>query len=267
MEKEIKTPSKNNSPEPKKGISKGILILSILIAIIITLIGAGLVYYFLIKPEPEPEKTAEELVPTTTQTTSQATTETTQEEKTEVTTPEKVDPYKDWNTYKNDLYNYQFKYPKTAKIEETKLTDLSMSPEESASGKTFEDLYAELTGKICIYVKLNPGMVSFSPSKNEKNFYTMCGAMTGIGTGYQVKKKTETVTINGKKYEASVMELIGKNDTLEEHSETLSVTVDDGTRISISSDSDKPKTQTWQDYLKNRPDLLKIVESYLSIKK
>lgn len=142
-------------------------------------------------------------------------------------TPTETDSYSGWETYTNNVYHYAFKHPASAKIE----------------------------GKECVQVNLTYGYVSFNAPGSEE----VCGR-TGVGVTQETISKEEIVTINGKAYTATGHEFINPGDTLANHNETLTLRLDDGTRIEFGSKSDK--SLTFSDYLTERPELIKIVESY-----
>ena len=171
-----------------------------------------------------------------------------------------VDDYTDWIIYTNDVYNYQFKFPPGASIEEAKKEAFSLSPDEVDAGMTFEKKYDKYTGKICVSLNHKLGYVQISAAANKNFAHTICGR---TGRVYEGPGKSDTLTIDEKTYTAKGFEEQGPGETLDFHNETLVVTLDDGTRIEYGSQPDE--TATYADYLTIRSDILKIVESFKKI--
>jgi len=138
--------------------------------------------------------------------------------------------YTGWETYTNDVYNYQFRYPSDAEITEAQKVDFSMSPEESAAGKTFDELYAQYTGKICVSLKSESGLAIYFSAPENKDFERVICGRTSLGVGEERTPREETLTIGGKTYTAS-------GDTGETGG-VMIVTLDDGTRIEYDTNLD-----------------------------
>ena len=171
-----------------------------------------------------------------------------------------ADPYAGWLTYANDVYNYQFKYPSGATIEETTQDAFSLSPDEVSAGVTFEEKYDKYTGKICITLHHQLGYVQISAALNSNFAHVICGR---TGRAYEGPDGSETLTIDGKTYTATGFEEKGPGETLNFHNETLVATLEDGTRIEYGSRPDE--SATYADYLKMRNEIIKIVESFKKI--
>jgi len=177
---------------------------------------------------------------------------------------ETVDEYAGWSTYTNDVYNYEFKYPKDAVISEAKISDFSLSGEDVKQGITFQEVYDKYTGKICLFLTYQTGYINISAPVNEGFKYVLCGR-TGVGA-CDTKEKSEELVIDGEKYTAEGFEEICQTSNsapLSSHNETMAVTLDDKTRIEYGSSSDP--TKTFADYLKIRDEILKIVQSYKTL--
>lgn len=155
-----------------------------------------------------------------------------------VTTPAKtpVDPYGNWKTFTNDVHKYSFRYPDGAPIE---ILDLGNSPAE----------------KECVQVSLTYGYVTFSAPGSKE----MCGR-TGVGVYAESIEKEENITVGGKNYLITGYEFVNPGNTLRDHNETMSFNLDDGTRIEFGSKGDE--TLAYADYVKERAELIKIIESY-----
>ena len=166
-----------------------------------------------------------------------------------------------WNTYTNDIYGYEVKYPTNATVSEAKKDQFSMSPEEKDQGLTFDDIYEKYTGKICVSFDYDLGYINISAPENESFKHLICGR---TGKAYESTEKTENLTIDGLTVTAKGFEEKGPGETLDFHNETMVVTLDDGTRIEYGSRPDA--NSTYDDYLKNRDTLIQIVETYLKIK-
>jgi len=171
-----------------------------------------------------------------------------------------VDEYEGWLTYTNDVYNYQFKYPSGANIEEVPQDAFSLSPDEVSAGVTFEEKYDEYTGKICILLHYQLGYLQISVPVNSDFAHVICGR---TGRAYEGPDKSDALMIDGKSYTSAGFEEQGPGETLDFHNETLVVTLDDGTRIEYGSRPDS--SATYADYLSIRDDIIKIVESFKKI--
>ena len=168
-----------------------------------------------------------------------------------------ADPYAGWLTYTNDVYDYEFRYPREASVIEVEQNAFSLSPEEVSAGMTFEDKFLRYTGKICLTVTYNLGYVQISSPPNEGFAHVICGR---TGRAYEGPNRSESLTVDGRSYTASGFEEQGPGETLNFHNETLVVTLDDGTRIEYGSRPDE--SATFADYLEMREEILRIVESF-----
>lgn len=168
--------------------------------------------------------------------------------------------YLGWLIYKNEIYGYEFRYPKGAHVREAKKEEFRLSPEEANAGITIEDVYNKYTGKICISIIYDLGYIYISAPSNKGNKYVLCGR---TGRAYEGPSKTEEITIEGRKWIAKGFEEQGPGETLNYHNETLAITLNDGTRIEYGS---RPvKTATFADYLKMKGEIIKIIESFKRI--
>jgi len=245
-EEEPKEPVAPMAPKPVKQGSGLVVTLVIIIAVLLAILagilgfmfGAGGIKLFA-TPTPTPTQTP---TPTSTATVTP--------------TPDKILK----NTYTNEKYKYQFNYPDGATITEATEKDISLSPEEVAAGKTFAGVFAELTGKVCISLSYLNGYITITPKENAAFEHVLCGR---TGRAYDGPDKSESLTIMDKVYTAKGFEEQGPGETLNFHNETLVVKLDDGTRIEYGAG--QSETATWSDYLLQKPDLLKIVQSYKSL--
>ncbi|HAI98927.1 TPA: hypothetical protein DCL30_05370 [Candidatus Peribacteria bacterium] len=162
-----------------------------------------------------------------------------------------------WQTYANDVYRYQIKIPKDAVIVEAKKDMLTVPEDERAAGKTIDDVFAEVTGKVCIAVRTELAIVYISAPVNVQARYSPCGR---TGVGYPIEEKNEPITVEGEKHIAYGYEAKGPGELLTMHSEWFSLSLPDGTKISYGS---APNDQaTYADYLAKKAELRAIVESY-----
>jgi hypothetical protein len=155
-----------------------------------------------------------------------------------VTTPAQtpIDLYGSWKTYTNDVHNYSFRYPDGAQIE---ILDQGHSPAE----------------KECVQVSLTYGYVTFNAPGSEE----LCGR-TGVGVYAETIEKEENITVGGKNYLINGREFVNPGNTLMDHNETFFFNLDDGTRIEFGSKNDA--SLAYADYVKERAELVKIIESY-----
>ncbi|MBN1668830.1 MAG: hypothetical protein JW862_17190 [Anaerolineales bacterium] len=175
--------------------------------------------------------------------------------------PTGIDLTADWQTYLNNRYGYQFKYPEGAEIEE--IGPQSFPTDEIPQGMSV-DVYAEqllkvYTDQLCIGIQYSLGYIYISAPPNAGARYSPCGR-TGVGQA-EIVPKEEEVLIDGRLYLAQGSEIIGAGETLAEHNETLYILLEDGTRIEYGA---LPSTEaTYADYLtKTREILLRILSTY-----
>jgi hypothetical protein len=157
-------------------------------------------------------------------------------------TPEVADEYEGWLTYTNDGYAYEFRYPPEATVSEAE-----------------EDEF----NRICFDVQYELGSVVITLPPNEDSPYILpCGRTS---RAYEGPDREETLVIDGRMYTAQGFEERGPGETLIYHNETLVVFLNDGTRIEYGvgpADEATLETATFEDYLRIRDQLLKIVQSY-----
>jgi len=183
--------------------------------------------------------------------------ETAEEEPTEE--PEYTDEYKDWKTYINDIYSYEFYYPERAEISEADRSSFGIPTEDYEKGITFDDVYNKYTGKICITIRYKSGYITISAPEN---IFVECGR-TGVGSEYEVTELEEKLVIDGKDCIARGVELQSGGETLDRHQEFLRLRMEDGTAIEYGSISDD--VATYEDYLEVKETLIKIIESYRKV--
>lgn len=166
-----------------------------------------------------------------------------------------------WKTYTNNKYGYSFEYPPEATISEANKDYFSLSPEEVKQGITFDDVFQKYTGQICVRIEYKYGHILISAPENKDYGHVICG-ITGVGVFDKDEPKKDSLTIMGKAYQVMGTEFynVGKN-ALFDHWEYFRFDLDDGTQIEYGSNSGD-KNITFQDYLKIKPELLGIVESY-----
>ncbi|MCL5256632.1 MAG: hypothetical protein M1319_02415 [Chloroflexi bacterium] len=162
-----------------------------------------------------------------------------------------------WLTYVNDVYGYEFRYPEGAMITEAPKDAFTVPAEEADEGVTIDEAYAKWTGKICVKLEYEFVYIIISAPANEGFGYVTCGR---TGMAYEGPDREDSLVIDGKPLIAKGFEEQGPGDTLNFHDETLVVVLDDGTRIEYGSTPSV--TATYDDYLKLKPELLTIVQSY-----
>jgi len=155
-----------------------------------------------------------------------------------------TDKYKDWATYKNDVYKYQFRYPDGVKISEAKLNEFSKPLEEKMS---FEQVYKKYTGKICVTLSYKSSMILISAPANKTFDYVLCGR-SGVGSEAKAGK-SETFIIGGEKYTVETID--DKDEGVVNH--WGRVKFSDGTSIDFSSSPGEMET------------IREIIESYQKI--
>lgn len=233
------------------------MILLVLVVVFLTslVVGGGVYYWQKISLEKMKKELREEIArPETITTTAPPTTMIT------LSPTPTPDPYEGWLTYKNEVYDYEIKYPSGVTIQEVKKDAFSLSPDEVSAGMTFDDKYNKYTGKICVTFFYKQGLVQISAPANKNMAHVICGR---TGRAYEGEDKFEDLTIDAKTYSAKGFEEKGPGETLNFHNETLVVNLDDGTRIEYGSRPDE--TYTFADYLAMREKIIKMVESYRKI--
>jgi len=169
-----------------------------------------------------------------------------------------------WETYINRDYGYKFRHPANATITEFGVVGFSSDelPEEMSEEEYMAQLQAEYGNSLCVHVEYALGYMYISAPPNEGFRYYPCGR-TGVGLG-EIENKTEVVTIGGQTYEANGIEVIGQDETLAEHNETLIFMLADGTRIEYGA---RPVSDAnYEDYLmKGKGMVLQILATYETI--
>lgn len=151
-------------------------------------------------------------------------------------------------TYINNRYHYQFEYPTTASVSEF--------PKESFSSKvgdTPEAAYQRLGSEVCITLKYENGYIAISAPENNTDPNAVC-LRSGVGVGAEFL--TEKLTIQGK-------EITG-DKIFETYSESTRYILDDNTQIEIGGGG--KNQEDYQAYLKIKPELLRVIQSYKTIK-
>ncbi len=154
----------------------------------------------------------------------------------------------DLKTYKNEKYGYSFQYPKNAKISQ---------PNGIEDGS-------------CVYVEYKSGTAVFAPNPEFGCF------RTGVGAYTQQSETNLTLTINGKKYNVTMQEFFMPaedeqivNDVVPIIDDFLILSelikLDDGTKITFESSGEEENLNK-EKYLKIRDEMIKIVETYKSLK-
>lgn len=264
------TPKNTSETAPevfKKPPKKSSIFLIIILMLIFTGTAGGAVYFWKKSVETKTEKTRLEDELKTSQeqskTNGKKPSNSSRESQPEAPspTPEPVepspepveDPYEGWFTYKNDRYNYKFKYPPAASTRVARREDFRVPPEEAAQGLDADDLYERYSGSICVLVSYgNLGYVSISAPGN---IYAQCDDIEDD----DVFNKTENLTIQGKILKAKGIEKNPEGQILSNRSEIYYVDLMDDTRIVFGS---KSSDLNFSDYQSIRPELIKIIESY-----
>jgi hypothetical protein len=176
------------------------------------------------------------------------------------------DPTADWPVFVNDRYGYQIKTPRQATI--TLYGPMGFSQEDLPEGLSAEQYMDQLiktyTDQLCVHIEYSLGFIYISAPVNQEKLYTHCGT-PAPGAGDHVAK-IETVDIGDQLYQANGMEWISgwpspSGETLDLHSESFWIDLDDGIRITYGA---TPRSDaTYEDYLaKSKEMLLKILATY-----
>lgn len=166
-------------------------------------------------------------------------------------------PTNGWQTYNNDKYGYQISYPIGTLVKEAPKDSFSLSPQEVSNGVTTYEYHKKYSGKLCVSLTYKLGYIMITAPFNKSFDYVMCGR---TGVAYDIKYYNEPMVINGKTYTVKVMVEKGPGETLQYHNETAVVVLDGGTRVEYGSHIDE--NATYADYLKFKPELIKIIESF-----
>lgn len=148
----------------------------------------------------------------------------------------------DRNVFVNDVYKYEFKYPREATVNEARQQDFGLPANSRLS---FEEAYKKYTGKICVNVSYKSGGVNISVPANKDYQYVICGR-TGIGSDVKIIPGMEKIKIDGTEYELNFQTLVGKG----EESIYGYVVLDDGTQMNFYGSPDM------------KEELQAILESY-----
>jgi len=172
-------------------------------------------------------------------------------------------PPEDWQTYVNDVYGYQFRYPASATIEE--LGVAGFPADELPEGMSADEYLAQLreayTARFCVGVKVELGTIYIAALPDALAKYGPCGR---TGVGYEIASKSEIVVVGGENYTATGFEELGPGEVLAYHGETLYVQLANGMRIEYGS---LPSGEaTYADYVATtKPVLLQILASFEQI--
>jgi hypothetical protein len=181
-------------------------------------------------------------------------------------TRELVQPYRafdGWQVYTSPDGSFAFSYPPQAKID---LTGMNTFPsEEQPEGVSTDEYFAQLAEMYpeaaCISVQVGLGFVTFQTPSGMK-YANPCG-VSGIGA-VEIEHKTEAIQVGGESLEADKSEIYGYGGSGQEKTqldEYYSLNYPQGNVITFGSlciDQGKP----YQDYLADKPTLLKILSSY-----
>lgn len=179
---------------------------------------------------------------------------------------ETFDPIADWPIFINDRYGYQIKTPREATI--TLYGPMGFSQDELPEGMTPEQFMDQLlknyTDRLCVHIEYSLGFIYISAPPNQEKLYVHCG-IPAPGAGDHIAK-IETVAIGEQLYQAKGMEWISgppspSGETLDLHSESFNIDLEDGTRITFGA---TPRNDaTYEDYLmKTKEMLLQILATY-----
>lgn len=180
-------------------------------------------------------------------------------------TQETFDPTEGWLVFTSSRYGYQIKYPEGAEI--NLIGPMGFSTDALPDGMTPEEyldaLNKEYTNQLCVEIKYSLGFVYISaPPNNMGDPLVLCG-VSGYGVG-ELKDQVRNVEVGGRVYVASGTEYIGSSpagETLDRHSDTFRIDLEDGTRIIYGA---TPRYDaTYQDYLmKTRDTLEQIIGTF-----
>ncbi|MES0361071.1 MAG: hypothetical protein ABUK20_09165 [Anaerolineales bacterium] len=176
------------------------------------------------------------------------------------------DPTADWPVFINDRYGYQIKTPREATI--TLYGPMGFMPDDVPDGMTgdqyMDQLQKTLTDRLCVYIEYSLGFIYISAPPNQEKLYVHCG-IPAPGAGDHIAK-IEMVGIGDQLYQANGMEWISggpspSGETLDLHSETFWIDLDDGTRIAYGATY--RTDATYEDYLmKTKEMLLQILATF-----
>ena len=179
---------------------------------------------------------------------------------------ETFDPTADWPVFVNDRYGYQVKTPRESTI--TLIGPVSFMPDDVPDGMTdnqyMDQLQKTLTDRLCVHIEYSLGFIYISAPPNQEKLYVHCGT-PAPGAGDHIAK-IEMVGIGDQLYQANGMEWISggpspSGETLDLHSETFWIDLDDGTRIAYGATY--RADATYEDYLmKTKEMLLQILATF-----
>lgn len=170
------------------------------------------------------------------------------------------DEYSGWNTFVNEKYKYQIKYPSEAVVTRADKNVFSLTAENRAKGFTVSKLYETYTGEVCVGIQYKLGYIYISAPDNKEFGIATCGRTSAA---YEQLAKEEKLTVDGQEYLSRGFEEKGPGEALSYHNETMIINLNDGTRIEYGSVV--AKGATYADYLAMREELLRIITSYKKI--
>ena len=177
-----------------------------------------------------------------------------------------VNPAADWQTYASKAHLYSLSYPSGAVLHQEEI--VKFPSDELPEGKTpdeyMQQLRQELGDGLCLYLENGLSYLYLSAPANQGFNYVNCTLRNFPPEG-EVSSSTQEILIEGKACTASVSEVRGENDTLEEHYEVLRLMLEDGTLFEFGS---LPRSDaSFEDYqMKGRDSILQIVSTYTSLK-